>query len=99
LIDVVVLRCGGLAQIGEVSRPTLDLKSILVERVEEDRKIQRQQSDDDEEESDEADVERAMVVVMQRSPVQVMQTSAKSSTGQDTIDPRYETTRSAPAMS
>jgi hypothetical protein len=60
----------------------------LVKRVEEDRKIQCQQSDGDEADTHDPDVERTMVVVMQDVPVQVMQTSAKSSTGHDTIDPR-----------
>jgi hypothetical protein len=76
-----------LAQISEVSRPTLHLKSVLVERVKEDRKVQRQQPDGGKDESDDAEVKRAMVVVVQKAPVQVMQKSTNGSTGPDQITP------------
>src|SRR5262245_33400952 len=100
LVDVGVLAGGGrLAQIGRVSRPTFDLEPVLVKGIEKDRKIQCQQSDGDEADTHDPDVERAMVIVMQQGPpVQVMQTSAKSSTGHDTIDPRYDTTRLTPVI-
>src|SRR5262249_17937818 len=67
LVDVGVLAGGGrLAQIGRISRPTFDLEPVLVKGIEKDRKIQCQQSDGDETDTHDPDVERAMLIMMQR---------------------------------
>jgi hypothetical protein len=70
LVDEVVLADDGrrLAQVGGVSSPALDLESPLVVGVEEDRKVQCQESDGHHDAAANAGVGEAMMPLMQGVP-------------------------------
>jgi len=67
LVNVGVLASHGrgLAQIGGESRPALDLEAPLVKGVQEDWKVERQDPDSDHGDTNDSDVERAMVIMVQ----------------------------------
>lgn len=58
LVDVGVPAggCRRLAQVGGEARPTFDLEPVLVEVVEKDGEIERQESDDDQDDASDADI-------------------------------------------
>jgi hypothetical protein len=67
-LRVIATGLNGLRQVGEVPGAALDLKSELVEGVDEDREVERQQADDDHRDAEHTEVKGAMVIVMHAGP-------------------------------
>ncbi len=69
-VDVVLLPDGrgGLGQVGDVARPALDLPSPLVEVVEKDREVQREEPDRQHDCGDDAGIGEAMMPLLQCVP-------------------------------
>ena len=86
-VDIVVMAGRGrrLDQIGDASRPALDLESPLVVGVEKHRKVQCDEADGHEDAADDAGVREAVMPLMQDVP-----RSGHADVGEEQHRPRHD---------